>query len=66
MPNLIKPLVISCLQELADYDFQRRVWLASTGPAVSSFTEAVSGLFDDSGVGDALEKYSSVFSPDIP
>jgi len=65
MSNLIKPPIISSLQELADYDFQRRVWLASTGPEISSFTEAVSGLFDDSGVGDALEQHSLIFSTDI-
>ena len=65
MSNLIKPLIISSLQELADYNFQRRVWLATAGPEISSFTEAVSGLFDDSGVGNALEQHSLVFSTGI-
>jgi len=65
MPDLVQPLIIARLKELSDYDFQNRVWLASTGPEISSFTEAVSGLFDDSGLGDALEKCTQVFSSDI-
>jgi hypothetical protein len=61
--NKIK--VIECLRELANYDYQRKVWLASSGPEVSSFTEAVCGLFDDSGLGKALDKPHNVFTNEI-
>jgi hypothetical protein len=44
-----------CLTELSDIDFQRRAWLAASGPEVSSFSELVSQLFDDTGLTDALE-----------
>jgi hypothetical protein len=51
------------LRELANRDVQSRRWLASSGPEISSFTEAVSGLFDDSGLGDALDQGGVVYSP---
>lgn len=50
-----KSQIYNCLRELADYEFQKRTWLASTGPEVSSFPELISQLFDDTGLGDALE-----------
>lgn len=65
MTNLIKPLVVTSLKELADCGFQRRVWLASAGPEVSSFVEATCGLFDDSGLGNALDADALVFSPHV-
>ena len=52
--------VITRLQELADEDFQRRVWLARTGPEVSSYDEAICGLFDDTGLNRQLEKGNSI------
>jgi hypothetical protein len=65
--DVSKDRVIEFLHQLADDEFQRRVWLASSGPEVSSFAEAVSGLFDDTGLGDALEneQHFSVFTPQI-
>jgi hypothetical protein len=61
-----KDLVVKFLSELANYDFQRRVWLASSGPEISSFAEAICGLFDDTGLGDRLEKQTHpVFSAEI-
>lgn len=62
---IYKEKIIELLRELSDHAFQRRVWLASSGPEVSSFTEAVSGLFDDTGLGDVLDSRSPVFSPAI-
>jgi hypothetical protein len=50
---------------LADYDYQKRVWLCGSGPEMSSLTEAVCGLFDDSGLGDALDKGQSVYSVEV-
>ena len=58
--ELPKDRIIGFLRELAAKDYQQRVWLASTGPEVSSLTEAICGLFDDTGLGDFLEKKGSV------
>lgn len=55
MINKIDKAKISvCLKELSDYEFQKRTWLATSGPEVSSFSELISQLFDDSGLSDAL------------
>lgn len=47
--------LMDCLRELADAEFQRRAWLATEGPAVSSFSEMVSQAFDDSGLADSID-----------
>lgn len=44
------------LHELSDEDFQRRAWLASAGPVVSSFEELVCQAFDDTGLAIALDR----------
>ena len=36
-------------------------WTAARGPEISSFTEAACRLFDDSGLGAALEKRQAIF-----
>jgi hypothetical protein len=43
------------LAELASDELQHRRWLASGGPEVSSFDEAVAQLYDDSGLSDVLD-----------
>ena len=65
--EVFKAKVIEGLHELSDEAFQRRVWLASSGPEVSSFSEAICGLFDDTGLSIDLEhgKLPSVFSNEI-
>jgi hypothetical protein len=47
--------LIAALQDLSDAEFQRRAWLASAGPVVSSFSEDVSQVFDDTGLSLALD-----------
>lgn len=47
--------LIPALQQLSDEEFQRRAWLASEGPAVSSFSEQICQAFDDTGLADALD-----------
>ena len=49
--------VRQALQEFSDPELQRQLWLSdgSNGSLVSSFTEALEHLFDDSGLGHALE-----------
>ena len=50
---LIDNLLVA-LSDLADQEFQRRAWLASEGPEVSSFSELICQVFDDTGLSDAL------------
>jgi hypothetical protein len=56
--------VEDALRELSDQDEQARLWLARGGPEISSLDECVSRLFDDSGLGDALDR-GAVYSSDI-
>jgi hypothetical protein len=63
MTYVNRTLVRQNLQELSDKAFQLRVWLASSGPEVSSFTETVCQLFDDSGLDFALEEGKAFGNP---
>ena len=67
MDQILKNGVLDNLQYLSDADFQERVWVKGLGPEVSSFTEAVCGLYDDSGLDDRLSdpKHRPVLSEDI-
>jgi hypothetical protein len=56
--------VEEALRELADADAQARLWLADSGPEVSSLDECACRLFNDSGLGDALDK-GPVYGRDI-
>ena len=56
--------VEDALRELADADVQARLWLANSGRGISSLDECGCRLFDDSGLGDALDK-GPVYRPDI-
>jgi hypothetical protein len=47
------------LAELASEARQRQLWLASAGPLVSSFEEAASRTFDDSGLSVELDRASA-------
>jgi hypothetical protein len=58
-------LIREALTELADADYQRRVWTATSGPEVGSFSEAISRLYDDSGLGDALDADREVYGPEL-
>jgi hypothetical protein len=54
------------LRELADIEFQRRVWTGRGGAdEMSSFEEAVETLFDDSGVEPNLGLGRPVFGPPL-
>lgn len=67
MNNISKQQVLECLYELSDIEFQRRVWIRAEGYEESSITELISQLFDDTGLGDSLEKSGNgtVFSSKI-
>lgn len=61
MNRVLHSVVREALRELSDEDYQRRVWLAASGPEIGSMTEAVERLFDDSGLGDALDESSTTY-----
>ena len=56
--------IVECLRELGDAEYQQRVWIRGEGDEVSSFAEATCRLFDDTGLGDLLEKRDTVISPE--
>jgi len=43
------------LQELADIQFQNRTWLSANGKEISSFSELISQIFDDTGLAHLLQ-----------
>ncbi|MFC7620896.1 hypothetical protein [Microlunatus sp. GCM10028923] len=47
--------IVGALRELGDRAYQARVWTGEALPDLSSFVECVETLFDDSGLGSALE-----------
>lgn len=65
MTNVVQALVVDGLGELADEAAQRALWLASDGPEVSSFTECLSRIWDDSGLSDALDRPQDVYTTEI-
>jgi hypothetical protein len=46
------------LTQLASEPLQRRLWLATGGPEVGSFHEAVAQTYEDSGLSDVLDSPS--------
>lgn len=62
--KVYRSLVVDALTELADPEYQERVWTGRDPYAMSSLTECVEELFDDSGLAHALER-GSVFGSSI-
>lgn len=66
MNRVSREAVVSALRELADRDFQERVWLGRDPRGlVSSFLECAARLFDDSNLGPELDAGRSVFDVQI-
>jgi hypothetical protein len=65
MRRVIDELVEDALRELADESYQRELWLAAASPEVSSLMECHSRLFDDSGLGSALDELEAVYDRQI-
>lgn len=59
---MIESIIRSALHELADADYQQRVWVTGSATEVSSMNEAAAALFNDSGLDEALETNSVTFS----
>ena len=51
----------NAIQEIANSEFQERVWVRGEGPEVSSFTEAICRLFDDYNFDDFLDEHWHIF-----
>jgi hypothetical protein len=65
--QVIHEHVEGALRELADEREQQRLWLSTgtAGAEVSSLDECVCRLFDDSGLGDELDRDRVVYTPGI-
>jgi hypothetical protein len=62
--TVVDERVEDALRELADEGEQARLWLADAGPEIGSLDECICRLFDDSGLGDALDR-GRVYTPEI-
>jgi hypothetical protein len=60
-----KPLILECLQELSDLDFQRRVWVRGIGNEISGLEDVVGSLYGSSALDFALEQNEETFNPEI-
>ncbi len=60
-----KKRIRDCLKELSDIYYQERVWLASSGPEVSSLSEATCQLFGDSGLDFSLDRNQEVYGKKV-
>jgi hypothetical protein len=65
LPVVIHDLVDDALREFADEARQTVLWTAAAGREVSSLDECRCRLFDDSGLGDELERGAVVYAPDV-
>jgi hypothetical protein len=59
--------VSECLDEFSRIEEQRRLWLGinADGSEISSFVECCCRLFDDSGLGDELDRGENPYPPAI-
>lgn len=65
--KIYKNILIQALKELADRNYQERIWL-NTGdkPTMTlSFVEAVNNIFDDALITDALQNNQIVFDKKV-
>lgn len=64
MMRIDRSLIVQALTELADAAYQERIWAGRDPRVMSSLTECVEQLFDDSGLEHALER-GTVFGPSV-
>lgn len=60
-----KFLIIDCLQELCDLDYQQRAWVVGIPNEVTGFNDVIAALFDDSGLERSLRFNDVTFSIEI-
>lgn len=65
--KIYKDILVSALKELADKDYQQRIWLNTGDQPVYtlSFVEAVINVFDDAVVIDALRANQIIFDKKV-
>ena len=49
--------LFEAIEEIADAEYQARVWVQGEGPECSSFVEAMCGFFDDAQAGYVLKNH---------
>lgn len=64
---LNKNLLLENLHELASREVQVRLWLKGNEKEMSTYTEAICGVFDDAGLGEAIDTgfLQKSFSPAV-
>lgn len=60
-----RDILESALEELSDIRYQRRIWLRGDANEVSTMSEAVAALFNDSGLDTALAANGPVFTAEV-
>lgn len=62
-----KKILVQALKELADIDYQKRIWLNTGGKPIMtlSFVEAANNVFDDALITDVLENNQIVFDKKV-
>lgn len=60
-----RDILESALEELSDIHYQRRIWLRGDANEVSTMSEAVAALFNDSGLDTALAGIGPVFTAEV-
>jgi hypothetical protein len=60
--EVVRELIENALREIADLEFQERVWIKGSISEMSSMNEATCSLFNDSNLDEALEKNQIVFN----
>ncbi len=62
-----KKILVQALKELADIDYQKRIWLNIDNPnkLIASFVEAANNVFDDALITDILENNQIVFDKKV-
>ncbi len=61
MNRIYKDLLVTALQQMASYDFQKIAWFKNDQGLRSSFEEDYFAVFDDTGLAYALEHSDVVF-----
>ncbi len=65
--KIYKSILVSALRELADQNYQERIWLNTGDKPIFtlSFTEAVNNVFDDALVMEALQAKRIIFDTHV-
>lgn len=65
LPRFAKTEIVSCLRDVANARLQQETWIHGRPGGPASPSELVSQLFDDTALGDYLDRGQPVFSPRV-